>query len=212
MKNTIRETKQQSSILRVINAISVIELVIVFVLLSLLSTIIITWYLGFSDQVEGATIKGVAQEFATGLRIVREEWELEARPRENSDKNQSYVTLDEIQVGIDKNTGHPTGQLSNDVSSEDDAISGLDCESIFILIMKNAPTITSNWGNTQSKSYDYFTTSIKGAGSGGSDLCFYYLSKSIRGATAMPSGDAIGAGFIYDPRLGQVVVFNYTSA
>ena len=80
--------------------------------------------------------------------------------------------------------------------------------SIFNLIMQSAPTITSNWANRPFDSFRYFTNFSNGAGSGGNDLCFYYLSKSVRNLQNTPTDDTVGDGFIYDPRIGQVVVFS----
>lgn len=187
---------------------TLIELVIVVVLLGLLAAVAIPRYLDVTEKAEDATVEGVAGGYATGVGLVRAEWELEARPEQNEGTNLSYVTLDGILVGIDMDTGYPTGQLSNDASTEDTSISALDCESIFNLIMQSAPTITSDWNNQPFDDYRYFTTVSNGAGSGGNDLCFYYLSSSVQNLATTPIDDTTGGGFIYDPRIGQVIVFS----
>ena len=96
----------------------------------------------------------------------------------------------------------------DDSSSEDDSINDLDCESVFNLIMQSAPTISSNWEQRPFEDFRYFTNSSEGTGSGGNDLCFYYLTQTIKNQTVEPTDRNDGNGFIYDPRIGQVIVFS----
>jgi MSHA pilin protein MshB len=182
--------------------------VIVVVILGLLAATALPRLLDVTRDAEDATVEGVAGGFATGVGLVRAQWELEARPRENGGTNTSFVTIEGIQVGIDQNTGYPTGQLDTDSSSEDDQVSALDCESIFNLIMQSAPTISSEWTDRPFDNFRYFTNVDTGGGSGGNDVCFYYLTQTIKNDTVEPIDNTRGNGFIYDPRIGQVVVFS----
>ena len=186
---------------------TLIELVIVVVLLGLLAAVAIPRFLDVTEEAEDATVEGVAGGFAVGVGLVRAQWELEARPKDNEGNNQTFVTLDGVRVGVDKATGYPTGHVDNDGSSEDTAMSSQDCASIFNLIMQSAPTISSNWGNRPFEGFRYFTRATQGNGSGGNDLCFYYLSQSVRNFNAEPTDSNQGNGFVYDPRIGQVIVF-----
>ena len=190
---------------------TLIELVIVVVILGLLAATAIPRFLDVTADAEDATVEGVAGGFATGVGLVRAQWELEARPQDNDSVNQTFVTIDGIQVGIDKNTGYPTGQLNNDSSSEDDALIQLDCESIFNLIMQSAPTISSDWNDRPFDDFRYFTNVLEGAGSGGNDLCYYYLTQTIKNRNIEPIDNTVGNGFIYDPRIGQVIVYSNNS-
>ena len=187
---------------------TLIELVIVVVILGLLAATALPRLLDVTKEAEDATVDGVAGGFATGVGLIRAQWEIEGRPTENFSTNLSFVTIDDIRIGVDQDTGYPTGQLDTDSSSEDTQISLLDCESIFNLIMQSAPTISSDWSQRPFEDYRYFTRQSEGTGSGGNDLCYYYLTQTIKNDTSEPVDNTSGNGFIYDSRIGQVIVFS----
>lgn len=187
---------------------TLIELVIVVVILGLLAATAIPRFLNVTEDAEDATVEGVAGGFATGVGLTRAQWEIEARPRFNRSTNNSFVTIDGIPVGIDGDTGYPTGHVINDNSTEDDAMSRLDCESIFNLIMQSAPTITSTWEPIEANDFKYFTNVNEGVGAGGNDVCHYYLMQTVKNERQEPLTVNIGNGFVYDPRIGQVQVFS----
>lgn len=187
---------------------TLIELVIVVVVLGILAATALPRLLDVTEDAEDAAVEGVAGGYATGVGLIRAQWEIEGRPVENQGTNGTFVTIDGIQIGIDKDTGFPTGQLNADVSSEDDSINDLDCESIFNLIMQSAPTISSDWAQRPFENFRYFTRASEGTGSGGNDTCFYYLTRTVKNLVAEPVDDTAGNGFIYDARIGQVIVFS----
>ncbi|WP_102794489.1 prepilin-type N-terminal cleavage/methylation domain-containing protein [Bowmanella denitrificans] len=187
---------------------TLIELVIVVVVLGLLAAVALPRMLEVTEDAESATVEGVAGGFATGVGLIRAQWELEGRPAQNGGANSTYVTVGGIQIGIDKDTGYPTGELANDGSSEDTALTNLDCVSVFNLIMQSAPTITPDWNQRPFANHRYYTQAGNGAGSGGNDVCYYYLTQSVKNRSSAPSDNNVGDGFVYDPRIGQVVVFS----
>ncbi len=201
-------TNQQLSPPQRAAGFTLIELVIVVVLLGLLAAVAIPRFLDVTEDAEDATVEGVAGGFATGVGLVRAQWELAGRPEENSATNQTFVTLDGVAVGVDQDTGYPTGQLTNDSSTEDTSMTVDDCVSVFNLILQSAPTITSDFSLQPFEGFRYYTSLSSGSGVGGNDVCYYYLSQTIKSQTAAPTDNTTGNGFIYDPRIGQVVVFS----
>jgi MSHA pilin protein MshB len=187
---------------------TLIELVIVVVILGLLAATALPRLLDVTADAEDATVDGVAGGYATGVSLVRAQWELEGRPKENGGTNLTFVTIESLEVGIDKDTGYPTGQLNTDSSTEDDQMSTLDCENIFNLIMQSAPTISSDWDERPFEDFRYFTNVRTGEGSGGNDVCYYYLTQTVKNLSTEPTDNLAGNGFIYDPRIGQVIVFS----
>ena len=187
---------------------TLIELVIVVVILGLLAATALPRLLDVTADAEDATVDGVAGGYATGVSLVRAQWELEGRPKENGGTNLTFVTIESLEVGIDKDTGYPTGQLNTDSSTEDDQMSTLDCENIFNLIMQSAPTISSDWDERPFEDFRYFTNVRTGEGSGGNDVCYYYLTQTVKNRSTEPTDNLAGNGFIYDPRIGQVIVFS----
>lgn len=187
---------------------SLIELVIVVVVLGLLAATALPRFLDVTDDAEDATVEGVAGGYATGVGLIRAQWEIEGRPSENAGANVTFVTLGGVQIAVDRDTGYPTGLAVT--NTEDIDINAQDCLQIFERIIQSAPTITDQWDNSAEpfEGVRYFAAVSDGAGEEGNDLCYYYLTQTVKNETVQPTDNSVGNGFVYDPRFGQVATFS----
>lgn len=188
---------------------SLIELVIVVVVLGLLAATALPRFLDVTDQAEDATVEGVSGGFATGVGLIRAQWEIEGRPSENVSANVTAVTLGGVEIAVDRDTGYPTGLAQ--VNTEDVEITSEDCLQVFQRIIQSAPTISTVWQGGQENAFEgvrYFTVVADGAAEQLNDLCFYYLTQTVKNEIQQPNNSTIGNGFSYDPRFGQVTVFS----
>ncbi|WP_416307201.1 prepilin-type N-terminal cleavage/methylation domain-containing protein [Neptunicella sp. SCSIO 80796] len=185
---------------------TLIEMVIVVVLVGILAATALPLMLDVTEQAEDATVEGVMGGFATGVGLVRAQWEIEGRPKQNQGTNITKVNIDGIDIGVDKDTGYPTGMASG--NTEDTAITSEDCQAVFSLIMQSAPVITNNWSAQPFENIRYFTNVSTGGATGGNDLCYYYLTRTIKNQQSEPSDSTVGNGFYYDPRIGQAFFFS----
>ncbi|XOV81438.1 MAG: prepilin-type N-terminal cleavage/methylation domain-containing protein [Aestuariibacter sp.] len=188
---------------------SLIELVIVVVVLGLLAATALPRFLNVTDDAEDATVEGVAGGYATGVGLIRAQWEIEGRPSENGGANVTFVTLGGVEVAVDKDTGYPTGIAVT--NTEDVDMDAVDCEEIFQRIIQSAPTITSTWDPSNEDKFEgirYYAADADGQGEEGNDICYYYLTQTIKNETVQPTDNTAGNGFVYDPRFGQVTTFS----
>lgn len=183
---------------------SLVELVIVIIILALLAVTALPRLLNITDDAEDATVAGVAGGFATGVGLVRAQWELDGRPNQAP---VSTVILDTIAVGVDSVSGYPTGagddsgSGNSDADSSAQAMTSTDCAQVFIRILQSSPRITTNFTNTDVDQFDYYTSSVN------SDSCVYYLVQSVKKLNSAPTGTTVGRGFEYIPSSGQVTTF-----
>ena len=191
------------------NGFSLIELVIVVVVLGLLAATALPRFLDVTDEAEDATVEGVGGGFATGVGLIRAQWEIEGRPSENISANVTAVVLGGVEIAVDKDTGYPTGLAQT--NSEDVDIDNEDCLQVFQRIIQSSPTITTEWQGGQENAFEgvrYYTAVADGAAEENNDLCYYYLTQTVKNETAQPTDDTVGNGFVYDPRFGQVTTFS----
>lgn len=187
---------------------TLIELVIVVVILGLLSATAIPRLINVTREAEDVTVEAVAGGFATAVSLVRSQWEIDGRPGENGAADENFITLDGVDIGIDRNTGYPTGHMSNDGSTEDTEIVDGDCHSIFTRLLQSAPSITQVWDTSAADDYTYFTNASANSGIQNNDTCTFYLMQTIKNLDSEPLSTLVGNGFTYDPRIGQVILFS----
>ncbi|WP_026960025.1 type II secretion system protein [Aliagarivorans taiwanensis] len=183
---------------------SLIELVIVIVILGILAATALPRFLDVTDEAKVASMEGVAGGFATGVSLVRAQWESEARPQDAVgnvviyDTVQLYLTTGDTANGIA--AGYPLATSAN-VGLPIDATR---CLEVWEAIFQNPSPASTNIGGVQDNGY-YVATA---ADPNGIQACAYYqvnsLVKSGGGYTA-PSGTDVGNNFTYQPQTGQVL-------
>ncbi len=180
---------------------SFIELVIVIVILGLLAATALPRFLDVTDEAEDASVEGVAGGFAAAVGLARAAWELEGRPRTNADGSNTAVTLDNVNVWVDGNTGYPVGLASAQAS----AMTPQACLAVMDNILQSGPLATTASDADALARNRYLVRSQ-------SDSCVYYLIATLNRSSLPAAGDANNAGvgnsFIYQPGTGRVTVFN----
>lgn len=184
---------------------TLIELIIVIVILGLLAASALPRFTSVSADAEDAALEGVAGGFASGVSLVRAEWELRGRPKGNADGSGAMIVMDGVPVNVDGNTGYPVSGNNNN-SAHDQNMTSEDCRTIMQAILQGAPTATNNFGLLGENRY-YVTRENNGS----NDICVYYLASTIQTETTAPSGNdylSVGNVFVYNPRTGGVSIFS----
>lgn len=181
---------------------SLIELVIVVVILGLLAVTALPRFLDVTEEAQIANVEGMAGGFATGVSLVRAQWEAEGRPQVNDANSVNYdgvrLYLTEASDAPLVSPGYPVGDSADD----DESMDVDQCSTVWNGLLQNPASLTSN--AEQAETNRYFVSATGGQ-------CVYYLVQTLNraesGAIEDPEGaTTIGNNFVYDPANGRVSV------
>ncbi|MCM0149283.1 prepilin-type N-terminal cleavage/methylation domain-containing protein [Photobacterium galatheae] len=182
--------------------LTLIELVIVIVVVSLLSMVAIPRYLDIADEAKIAALQGVAGSFSAAVISARAQWEADGKP---SQQRLNWVNYDGTRFSLTTSkSGHREGYpfalvtLSRRPLS---ALSDQDCLDLIDNLLQSPPPATPDENEAASGQYQYF---VRAEVVSGHQLCRYYqLASASDFGTGMKSITA-GHSFIYTPALGRV--------
>ena len=187
---------------------TLIELVIVVVILGFLAVTAIPRFLDLTDQAKQANIEGMAGGFATGVSLVRAQWEAEARPNDGGTPKQNFTTYDGTVVYLTvediANSVRPGYILGTTATS---LVANVDCVQVWNAIFQQPPSITTTDLDVNSE-VDYF------ASKDSNNLCHYYLRATLARNTSdttkfdnPANSTAVGNSFTYQPANSEVIIY-----
>jgi MSHA pilin protein MshB len=175
---------------------TLIELIIVVIILGLLAATALPRFLNVTAQAEDASIQGIAGGFASGVGLVRAQWEVNGRPTDPT--NIVTFNYDQTPVSVDSQFGYPAGGTTAA------AMTAPSCQNVLNQILQAAPRSTTT--DTQDARGD---VALFVAVNGAANLCRYYQTQSLSSVAdgAVADNNTQGKLFEYNPTTGQVLVF-----
>ncbi|GAA0811870.1 type II secretion system GspH family protein [Colwellia sp. D2M02] len=193
---------------------TLIELVIVVVILGLLAVTAIPKFIDLTEQAQQANIEGMAGGFATGVSLVRSQWEAEGRPQTGTNNTVSYdgtqliLTLENTTTTPQIRPGYVVGLT--DGGGLGGGFGVENCIEIWENILQQPPTITSSLTTLNSATGDGINYFASKSGSSSTSLCHYYLKDTLNrdanGLYVDPANLVVGNSFTYQPANSSVLV------
>ncbi|WP_205695353.1 MULTISPECIES: type II secretion system protein [Corallincola] len=189
---------------------SLIELVIVVIILGILAVTALPKFLNITDEAEAANIEGIAGGFATGVSLVRAQWEAEGRPTADSENSiwydgvRLYLT-EEIVESV--SPGYPIADVTGQTY---DGIDETHCIQVWEGMLQNPPTVTGTLADlndpNNKNAFRYF---VEVSGGGVNHTCDFYLVTTMEQNAAgnyLNPTTGVGNNFQYFPATGRVTI------
>jgi MSHA pilin protein MshB len=194
---------------------TLIELVIVVVILGLLAVTAIPKFIDLTEQAQQANVEGMAGGFATGISLVRAQWEAEGRPQNSGGFNAIRYDGTIVLLTNEDNTKTPSIRPGYVVGLTDGSDLGSNfevnnCVEIWQSILQQPPTLTASiTALNNNNSFNYF---VGKSDVSGNPFCHYYLKDSLtrdsEGSYLDPANSTtVGNSFTYQPANSSVIVF-----
>jgi MSHA pilin protein MshB len=196
---------------------SLIELVIVIVVLGILAVTALPRFLDVTEEAKNASVEGVAGGFATGVLLVRAQWEAKGRSKEGGintilyDGYRFYLTTPsdaDMEAGL-ISPGYPMDtSASGTVNVTPSGLTADRCLAIWNGLLQNPPKATNDFNSVVTSKNDLkYYVSVDG--SGNDSVCRYYLvnalNKTANGGYEDPNNRTDKfKSFSYRPASGQV--------
>lgn len=194
---------------------TLIELVVVVVILGFLAVTAIPKFIDLTEQAKQANIEGMAGGFATGVSLVRAQWEAEGRPQNTDDENSvnydgSVLFLTTPAANNNSlRPGYPMGTATGGLTNGN--MNDTRCTQVWENILAQPPTITNSITTLNAnEGTKYYVDTEANTGADDNNICVYFLKESLdkdnNGLFVAPTGITVGNNFTYDPASSAVAV------
>lgn len=189
---------------------TLIELVIVVVILGFLAVTAIPKFIDLTEQAKQANIEGMAGGFATGVSLVRAQWEVEGRPKVSTQNSVNYggSTLVLTTETTTVRPGYVTGLT--DGAGLGSGFDAVNCVEIWNNILQQPPGVTNSITTLNTdNSMQYYASE---SGDLAASTCHFYLKESLErntsGVYLAPTvgSTTTGNSFTYQPATSLVTV------
>lgn len=190
---------------------TLIELVIVVVILGFLAVTAIPKFIDLTDQAKQANIEGMAGGFATGVSLVRAQWEAEGRPKNAANINEVdydgvlfILTTPPTPNPLNIRPGYPTGLVAGNAALA--ALTTVRCIEVWDGILSQPPIVSDAIADVNNPALNIqYLVDIDA-----NNHCVYYLVETLAknaGVFVDPAGvTTIGNNFTYNPANSSVAI------